>query len=384
MPTEANPADWLTKAKAKSAEHLQEWLAGPQFISQPQETWPVEKVETCEAAHVEVRQLRVRLVPDDPVDAIVQATGRWRRRRRALAWMLAWRLQLGRAKTPEETTLARAQRALALWDQRRSPPTPPRGLQPFSDSGLIRVKGRLDPALVTEAAATPMLLAPADLAKTMMIDCHRTLMHCPARQLLHHIHVKEGAFVVRGRRLAQQVVGSCPTCRRAHQRLHPQPMAPLPPSRQVASGRAPFSAVAVDFLETAGRRKKRAQGDTAPTAGSLFMLFVCDATRAVHLEVTSSESAEAIVKAWIRFACRRGVWPHHVWSDAGRGLQKAAQQLRNWQTAWSRAVQEATPDGEQVPSFEWIIGVPRAPHRMGVVEALVKAVKRALGRQLHR
>lgn len=380
VPTEANPADWLTKARVRSAEHLQEWLEGPPFIRGPEETWPTElEAATPDDAPVqaEVRQMRVTVVPEDPVEAVLVATSRWRRRRRVLAWMLSWKRQHGRPKLPEVQTLESAQRALALLDQRRSPPSVPKGLKIFSDDGLLRVMGRLDPNVVSKGAATPIVLASGDLARTMMVDCHRSLMHCSARQLLHHVHVKEGAYVVRGRRLAQQVVNSCPTCRRAHQRLHPQPMASLPPSRQ-AAGTAPFQAIAVDFLETAGRRKRRAQGESTATSGALLMIFVCDATRAVHLEVSSSESAEAILKAWIRFTCRRGVWPTHVWSDAGLGLQKAARELKDWQTAWSKAVQEATPDGEQVPTFEWVIGVPHAPHRMGVVEALVKTVKRAL------
>ena len=291
--------------------------------------------------------------------------------------MLAWRFRIGGAKQPDRELLDKAQRLLALRDQARSPPTAPRGLTVVDDNGLMRVRGRLVDSVLARGVSCPVLLAPAELAMAMLKECHQSLLHCPARQVLHHVHVVEGAYISKGQRLAQRMVEACPVCRRINQRIHPQPLAPLPALRH-APGGPPFTSVAVDFLETEGRRKKKKAGGDAPDAGALFMIIVCDVTRAVHLEIAGAESADAVVRAWTRFVCRRGVWPKQVVADAGKGLTAAAKRLRQWTEAWAKAVREDTPDGEDPPQFVWRTGVPRAPHRMGVVEALVKSVKRGL------
>lgn len=57
---------------------------------------------------------------------------------------------------------------------------------------------------------------------------------------------------------------------------------------------------------------------------------------------------------------------------------RAAKDLGMWHLQWTNAVALTTPEGEHVPTFEWITRVPQAPHRMGVVKAMVKSVKRAL------
>lgn len=92
----------------------------------------------------------------------------------------------------------------------------------------IRVSGRLHAHEVSARMARPMLLAPAKLALDMVSECHRALLHCPARQVLHHLHAVEGIMIAKGKLLAQQVVNACPVCQHNNQWLHPQSLAPLP------------------------------------------------------------------------------------------------------------------------------------------------------------
>ena len=56
-------------------------------------------------------------------------------------------------------------------------------------------------------------------------------------------------------------------------------------------------------------------------------IFTCLTTRAVHLEVTHSMTADSVINALRRFICRR-CQPHIVFSDNGSNIVGAEKELR--------------------------------------------------------
>lgn len=189
------------------------------FISEQPEEWPdcsEEDADASAAVAMEVQIVSARLGPDDPVEAILMSNGRWSRRRRILAGMLAWRLCPNTSKMPDEELLRLAQELLVRQDQAKNPVKVPKGLVAVGINGILHVKGRLDQEVVPPRTANRMIIAPSKLAMTMLKDCNVTLFHGPAQHLLNQVNTKEGIFIIGGRRAAQKVVNLCPVCQRAH------------------------------------------------------------------------------------------------------------------------------------------------------------------------
>jgi hypothetical protein len=111
-------------------------------------------------------------------------------------------------------------------------------------------------------------------------------------------------------------------------------------------------------------------------------IFVCFATKAVHLQVVTSLSTEAFMAALRRFIARRGK-PRTISSDNGTNFQRAANQLRD---LYSQL--QSTPEMTKVQDFlasegcDWRFIPPHGPHHGGLWEAAVKSMKYHLRRTL--
>ena len=67
----------------------------------------------------------------------------------------------------------------------------------------------------------------------------------------------------------------------------------------------------------------------ATTSGQTKMyisLFTCTTIRAVHLELVEDQTAEAFIRAFKRFASRRGM-PKHIITDNAKNFKAGAKEL---------------------------------------------------------
>ncbi|XP_011251358.2 uncharacterized protein LOC105248313 [Camponotus floridanus] len=107
-------------------------------------------------------------------------------------------------------------------------------------------------------------------------------------------------------------------------------------------------------------------------------VFVCLASRVVHLEVVSDYTAEAFLAALRRFVSRRGIC-RSLQSDCGTTFVGADSELRALFTT-------GTPGDHRVinrlasEKIEWRFNSPSAPHFGGIWEAAVKSLKHHLRR----
>ncbi len=90
----------------------------------------------------------------------------------------------------------------------------------------------------------------------------------------------------------------------------------------------PFDRTGIDF---AGPFIIRRGNPRKPTKVKVYgVIFVCFVTRAVHLELFSDLTTQAILATLNRFCCRRGS-PSHIYTDNGSNFLGAKHKLEELQ-----------------------------------------------------
>ena len=146
-------------------------------------------------------------------------------------------------------------------------------------------------------------------------------------------------------------------------------MAPLPTDR--VTGVYPFANSGLDYAGPFLLRTRRGRGYKAYKG--YICLFVCLATKAVHLEAVTDLTSLAFIAAFRRFVSRRGLC-NKLRSDNGRNFKGADKELQNMfrgaSTFYKEAATLLASDGT-----EWSFIPPYSPHFGGIWEAGVKSVK---------
>lgn len=132
----------------------------------------------------------------------------------------------------------------------------------------------------------------------------------------------------------------------------------------------------VDYAGPILLRTSKGRGQKAHKA--FIAIFVCFATRTVHIEVVSDYTAEAFLAAFRRFTARRGLC-HTIYSDCGTNFIGADAQLRAFFKASNPAAKQII---NQLASedMRWQFNPPSAPHFGGLWEAAVKSAKHHMRR----
>ncbi|XP_043501598.1 uncharacterized protein LOC122523780 [Polistes fuscatus] len=181
-------------------------------------------------------------------------------------------------------------------------------------------------------------------------------------------------WVLGRNRLIKSVIRVCMPCQRAKPQLAHQLMGELPVDRVVGS-----RAFANSGLDYAGPVKVRMSKGRGNRSGKGYIaLFVCFATRAIHLELVSDLSSESFLCAYRRFVGRRGIC-RNLYSDNATNFQGADKELkamfRRASDFYHRVASLLANDGTS-----WTFIPPNAPHYGGLWEAGVKSVKHHLKR----
>jgi len=134
-------------------------------------------------------------------------------------------------------------------------------------------------------------------------------------------------------------------------------------------------------LDYAGPIQIRASSGRGITSRKAYIaLFVCLATRAIHLELVGDYSTNAFLNAYSRFCARRGL-PKTIYSDNGTTFVGADKELS---TAYQSALHdEKFQNSIALDNVTWHFIPPSAPHFGGLWEAGVKSVKYHLRRVIN-
>ena len=174
-------------------------------------------------------------------------------------------------------------------------------------------------------------------------------------------------WIIGGRDLVRQFIRRCMRCVRFSQQPTSQFMADLPTERITPA--KPFAQIGIDF---AGPFEIKEAG----VSKIYVAVFVCLATKAIHLEMVTRLTKEACILSLKRLTACRGK-PEKILSDNGRKCIGARNDLIK-----IKELLDKNGTDKSVVSFvnsqgtEWVTIPPRAPHFGGLWEAAVKSMKR--------
>ncbi|XP_072384621.1 uncharacterized protein [Diabrotica undecimpunctata] len=195
-------------------------------------------------------------------------------------------------------------------------------LNPFLDrSTLLRVGGRLKYSDVPFDQRHPLLLPARNQFTTLLLTSeHQRLGHAGSQTTLNNVRLRY--WPLDGLRCVKRIIHSCNTCFRFNAIASTQIMGDLP--RERVTSKRPFENTGIDFggpfcIKSSSLRR-------APTSKGYIALFVCLATKAVHLEAVSDLTTDAFLACLKRFIARRGILSI-IYSDNGTNFVGANNHL---------------------------------------------------------
>ncbi|GFW79082.1 integrase catalytic domain-containing protein [Trichonephila clavipes] len=242
-------------------------------------------------------------------------------------------------------------------------------LSPFlDDKGIIRVGGRLKHSRLPYSSKHPILL-PAKSKLTIIIVkyYHGKYFHLGPQHLLYQVRLKY--WPIHGRNICRKVVHNCVICFKFNPKICSQKMGDLPKER--ITPEKVFNSTGIDlcgpfFIKNKYRRK-------GPEIKVYVCIFICFVTKAIHLEIISDLTSQALIAALKRFISRRGKC-HKIFSDNGTNMIGANREIK----ALSKLVRDRE---ESLFAFfaeegiEWSFIPPRSPNWGGLWEANIKSLK---------
>ncbi|XP_031635614.1 uncharacterized protein LOC116348687 [Contarinia nasturtii] len=187
-----------------------------------------------------------------------------------------------------------------------------RGLAPIIDkSNILRVRGRLQRSNLPYRQKHPIIIPNKHHFTRLLIDnSHQTTLHGGTTLTLSHLRQK--FWVINGRQTVGSQIRKCIICFRNKPELATQMMGNLPYHRVNPS--KPFSATGIDYTGAIELKSSRFRGNT--TYKGYIVIFICLATKAIHLEAATGMSTEHFLMALHRFIGRRGIC-RDIFSDNG-------------------------------------------------------------------
>ena len=242
-------------------------------------------------------------------------------------------------------------------------------LHPCIEDDIYVVGGRTERWMESTWNRQKFILLPKDhrLSYLIALRDHEAIGHLAVESTIAKIRSKY--WIIGIRRIVSSIISKCVTCKRKFKKLAEQKMSTLPVERLKPC--PAFTNVGIDYFgpyATKGEVQKRVRGK------GYGVIFTCDVSRAVHLEVVPDYSTQSFLQSLRRFCSVRG-WPNKIHSDPGSQLKGAASELR-------RTVQGL--DWEEIRRYghkygtTWSFAPGDAQWYNGSTEALVKTTKRAL------
>ncbi|GFS89959.1 integrase catalytic domain-containing protein [Trichonephila clavipes] len=233
------------------------------------------------------------------------------------------------------------------------PKSPLRSLHPFIDEhGLVRVGGRLQNSQLRFNSKHPIIL--------------------PSQHSISELLIKE-------QHIAHLHAGPTLKCNKFKtSTTTPQLMGNYPKHRVTLE--RPFFSCGIDYAGPVLIICKKGRG-TKSTKGYIA-LFVCLATKAVHIEAVGDLITDSFIAALRRFRARRGA-PLHIYSDNGTNFVGARRKLDEIRKLWlSLPTNEAISYYLSKSSIYWHFIPPSSPHFGGIWESGIRSVKFHLKRVL--
>lgn len=246
------------------------------------------------------------------------------------------------------------------------------GLSPFLDSNrLLRVGGRLANAPLPYAAKYPIILdGHSRITKLIIKRTHLEMLHGGAQ--LTTRTVREKYWIVGGRNAIRHVIHNCLKCVAMRAQTCTQQMANLVEER--VTPEKPFTNTSLDYCGPF--EVKRFTGRCRTLVKVWVSVFICMATRAIHLELVHDLTSDAFIDAFQRFAARRGYCAQII-SDNAKTFVGAKRQILEIEEIFKKSAHSHV---FSTRGIEWKFIMPRSPSQGGSHEVAVKLFKHHLWR----
>ena len=417
--TKRNPADLFSRGlKLSCAKRAREWLEGPPFLLQGEEgssmatrtlsvdtegnSVPDNVGEFSECAYANVNVAEITVSKDILSEKLIAHYSTLPRLVRAAAWWLRLKRKLRnrilKNCTPSVVVsgpisaneYAEALRALICVAQRTALPGVADALEcgdikvcdtyikgvcrpllaycPYVEEGLIRIGGRLHRSDLSYDFKHPIVLPRRHaLTGLIIMDLHCKIGHFASGFVMNEL--TKNYFVLGGKRTVKHYIRLlCMNCRNRDAAPGAQLMAPLPLAR-IESRNRPFTNTAVDYfgpiLVRQGRNNLKRYG----------CIFLCLATRAIHLEVAEDLSAESFLMAYRRFLSVTGGATRVLYSDNGTNFVGAHAELKRGLARLDKRLMTAAMAQNGV---DWKLNPPLASHQGGVWESMIRLVRKTM------
>lgn len=394
--SEDNPADCASRGMSPSnlLRHKL-WWKGPQWLSNNAAAWPQQPSiadtdeETKVLVHIQTTSL------DATSWIMLPSFSSWRNITRVTAWCVRFghncRVRKENRKlgplVPAElltarTALVRTAQEIAFPDELRklrqnqviSKKSSLLSLNPFlsPEDNVLRVGGRLSNASeMTIASRFPAIIPRrSHLSSLLTRDAHEQTMHGGPSLMLAYL--RRSFWVIDGANEVQRFVKRCTVCFRYSAIAGQQLMASLPAARVTPS--RPFRHCAMDYSGAIMVRSSRGRGHHATKA--YVAVFVCLATRAVHIELVGDLTTTGFIAAYERFVARRGCCTDLYSDNATNFVGAAAVFLRTERKLFDERVTTALA----TKGTTWHFTPPLSPHFNGMAESAIRSVKHHIRR----
>lgn len=200
-------------------------------------------------------------------------------------------------------------------------------LRPFVDqNGYLRVGGRISKSELPFEKKHPIIMPKNNyFTKLLVQQAHKCTLH--GGPTIMHAHLSKYWIFSRTSEV-KKVITTCLVCFPYRSKPTEQIMADLPVNRVIQH--RSFLHSGVDFAGPivtktfTGRTRGRYAN---PTQKSYIAIFVCLATKAIHVDLVSNLSAAAFIACFKRFVARRGKCSD-LYSDNGKNFVSANKELR--------------------------------------------------------
>ena len=162
----------------------------------------------------------------------------------------------------------------------------------LNDQRIIRCKGRVSNAPLSEQSKTPVLLPSKHRLTNLIIqDVHSKVKHSGIKNTLTTI--RERFWIPRGREAEKGILRKCDTCEKVEGVPYRPPPTPDLPMERVSLEK-PFAHIGLDFLGPLYIRDEKSLSEKS--SNKVYVcLFTCAPTRAIGLELTPWLSVDSFL-----------------------------------------------------------------------------------------